>query len=161
MPKRKPTSPIVDAGGSVSRDQPEVIVDFVFDRGLLHIVIENVSDAPAHAVSVKFDKPFRGLGGEREVSSLALFRKLQFLAPRKRIETLLDSSAAYFARREPTRIVATISYRDNDGHYHERRITHDLSIYKDISYALPPVPPASPGRPIPLPWEPKHGHSPR
>jgi hypothetical protein len=173
MPKRTTTSPAAGPRTPVHGDVPEVLVDFEFDRGLLHIVVANVSDAPAHAVRVEFDKPFRGLGGEREVSSLALFRKLQFLAPHKRIETLLDSSAAYLARREPTRITATITYRDNEGRPHQRRITHDLSIYRDITYVLPPVPPiapTSPAPPMPSPpaarrvphaWEPNNGRSPR
>lgn len=149
MPKRKTTASAAEARTASHGDEPEVLVDFVFDRGLLYVVVANVSDAPAHAVTITFDKPFRGLGGEREVSSLALFRKLQFLAPRKRIETLLDSSAAYLARREPTRITATITYRDNEGRRHQRRITHDLSIYRDISYVLPPVAPTTPTPPAP------------
>jgi hypothetical protein len=97
-----------------------------------------VSDISAYKVAVTFDKRFHGLGGEREISSLALFKKLEFLAPRKRIETLVDSSAAYFARREPTRITASLTYRDAQGRKYERRIVHDLSIYKDVSYVATP-----------------------
>ena len=99
----------------------------------------NVSDVAAYTVCVTFDKSFRGLGGECEVSSLPLFRRLRFLAPRKRIETFLDSSSAYFQRREPTRIAAVVTYRDAARHAYERRIVHDLSIYKDVSYLLKPA----------------------
>jgi hypothetical protein len=139
MRKRKPAATVPASGTIEERDQPEVIVDFVFDRGLFHVAVANVSDAPAYLVSVKFDKKFRGLGGKREVSSLPLFRQIQFLAPRKRIETFLDTSSAYFQRREPTRITALISFRDARRRVYERRITHDLSIYEDVTYLLNPA----------------------
>jgi hypothetical protein len=116
---------------------PEVIVDFIFERGLLHVAVANLSALAAYNVVVKFDRPFHGLGGEREMSSLRLFKRIDFLAPHKRIEAFLDSSAAYFARREPTRLRASITYRDGTGRVHERKIQHDLSIYKDLAYLTP------------------------
>lgn len=128
-------------------ESPEVVVDFTFDRGLLHVAVANVSDLSATGVSVAFDEPFRGLGGEVEVSSLALFRRVEFLAPRKRIETFLDSSAAYFERREPTTIAATITYSDAAGIAYERRVVHDLAIYRDVSYVVTPPGAATAGVP--------------
>jgi len=115
---------------------PEVIVDFTFDCGVFHIVVENIGMAPAHRVSVKFNRKFHGLGGRQEMSSLRLFRCIEFLAPRKKIETLLDTSDAYFQRREPTYLIAVISFRDARRRSYERRIVHDLSVYKDVSYVV-------------------------
>jgi hypothetical protein len=122
------------------RERPEVIVDFIFRQGVFYVAVANVGGAPAHDVTVKFDKPFRGLGGEREIASLALFRRLPFLAPHKSIETILDSSSAYFARREPTRITAQVTYRDTERRAYERKIAHDLAVYKDIAYVVPQAP---------------------
>jgi hypothetical protein len=119
------------------------MVDFIFDRGFLHVVVANLGAMPAFNVVVKFDRPFHGLGGGREMSSLRLFRRIDFLAPHKRIETFLDSSAAYFARREPTRLRALITYRDGSGRRHERKIRHDLSIYRDLAYLTPPADPTT------------------
>ena len=116
------------------RVRPEVILDFVFEQGLFHVVVANISDACAYSVSVKFDKPFRGLGGTVEMSSLPLFRQIAFLAARKRIETFLDASHAYFQRGEPARITAVISFRDAERRLYERRITHDLRIYKQVTF---------------------------
>ena len=116
--------------------QPDVILDFRFDQGLLFISLVNISGLPAYRVSVRFDKPFRGLGGECEISSLRLFRRVEFLAPHRRIETLLDSSRAYFQRREPTSIKAIVSFRDAAGKGHTREINHDLKIYQDLSYVV-------------------------
>jgi hypothetical protein len=115
---------------------PDVIVDFRFDHGLLYIALVNLSAFSAYRVSVRFDKPFHGLGGECEISGLRLFQRVEFLAPHKRIETLLDSSQAYFRRREPTLIKATVSFRDANGKPHTRRIIHDLKIYQDVSYVV-------------------------
>ena len=136
MPPRK-TSTARDASKSHDRSGgPDVVVDFRFDHGLLYIALLNVSAFSAYRVSVRFDKPFHGLGGECDISRLRLFRRVEFLAPHNRIETILDSSQAYFRRREPTLIKATISFRDGNGKPHTRRIIHDLKIYQDVSYLV-------------------------
>jgi hypothetical protein len=123
---------------------PEVFVDFVFDRGLLHVAVVNGSDAAAYDVTVAFTPAFRGLGGTQETSSLPLFRGIAFLAPRRRIETFLDTSSDYFRRREPRRISADIAWRDARKKRHTRRIVHDLGIYEDLSYVVHrPTEPAS------------------
>jgi hypothetical protein len=145
---------------STPPNTPEVFVDFIFDRGLLHVAVINNSDAAATEVAVSFDPPFRGLGGEVEVSSLPLFRRIAFLAPHKRIETLLDTSAAYFERDEPTAIVAMVTYNDAAGHAHKRRIAHDIAIYRDIAYVVSPpagTMPESTARPTPDTGTVRHG----
>ncbi|MDQ3697402.1 MAG: hypothetical protein M3373_05185 [Gemmatimonadota bacterium] len=141
MRKPKPAAPKAPSasGPRETCAGPEVIVDFTFDRGLLHVAVVNAGDAAAYRVRVAFDKPFHGLGGTCEVSALRMFRLIEFLAPQKRIETFLDTSSAYFARREPTRLTATISFRDAQRRKHTRDITHDLGIYKDIAYVVSPA----------------------
>ena len=141
MPPRKTLSGASTAK-SFEGSTPEVILDFRFEQGLLYIALVNISSVPAYRVSVRFDKPFRGLGGECEISSLRLFRRVEFLAPQKRIETLLDSSRSYFQRREPTSIKAVVSFRDAVGRTHTREILHNLKIYKDVSYVVNREPPA-------------------
>jgi hypothetical protein len=112
---------------------PQVIVDFEFERGLFFVGVRNLGDQPALDVKVEFDKPFTGLGGSREMNRLGLFGRIRFLAPGREIRTLLDSSAAYFARKEPTLLTATVSYRTSAGK-NKHSITHDLSIYRDLAY---------------------------
>ena len=68
------------------------------------------------------------------MNKLRLFRKIEFLAPGKEIRTLLDSSAAYFARKEPTLLTATVTYRTAAGERRRGTITHDLAIYRDLAY---------------------------
>ena len=127
------------------RAEADVILDVVFDRGLLFLVVENIGDRPAYGVRVKFGERFTGVGGAKRIDRLALFRKLEFLAPGRSIEVFLDRSASYFARDEPTRLTAAVSWRTADGERHRTTIVHDLEIYRDLGYIDTEVPPS--GRP--------------
>jgi len=113
---------------------PEVIVDFLFDDGLLYVALQNISDIPAYNVRAGFNPPFRGLGGEQETSALRMFQHTPFLAPRRTIRSFLDSSAAYFRRGEPRSITASLTYRDADRRKYSRTIQHDLGIYEDLAF---------------------------
>ena len=127
------------------RNDADVILDVVFERGLLFLVLENTGDRAAHGVRVKFDERFSGVGGTKRIDRLALFRKLEFLAPWKSIEVFLDRSDAYFARGEPTRLTAAVSWRTPEGERRRSTIVHDLEIYRDLGYIEREVPPS--GRP--------------
>ena len=128
--------------------RPDVIVDFLFEDGMLFVVVQNIGSQPALRVHVAFDPPFKGLGGTASIPELPLFRNIEFLAPSRSICTLLDSTAAYFARKEPEQITATACYSDRSGHEFSCTILHDLAIYRDIAF-------------IPKPERtcPTHGHS--
>src|SRR5882762_5135393 len=49
-----------------------VLVDFVFDRGLLSISIKNIGSRPAFGVRVEFSHRLMGVDGTLEVSALPL-----------------------------------------------------------------------------------------
>jgi hypothetical protein len=119
---------------TVDELEPEVILDIVFEDGLLFAAVRNISPRPAYRVSVAFDKPFTGLGGAQETSTLRLFRNIEFLAPEKEIRTLVDTVASYFARKQPSKLVAEVRWRSTDGKRHSHKITHDLSIYQQVAY---------------------------
>jgi hypothetical protein len=114
--------------------RPEVIVDFTFAEGLLFVSVNNIGDKPALKVHVEFDSKFSGEGGNREISALPLFQSIEFLAPHKEIKVLIDSSAAYFARKEPTRLTARITYQNPERAKYTESILHDLEIYRNIGY---------------------------
>ena len=122
------------------RTDGEVILDVVFDRGLLFLVVANTGDRPAHRVRIRFDERFSGVGGTKRIDRLALFRKLEFLAPHKSIEVFLDRSAAYFARGEPTRITAAIGWSTPEGERRASTVHHDLEIYRDLGFVDREVP---------------------
>jgi hypothetical protein len=122
---------------STDARETDVIVDFVFEEGVLYVAVANIGERPAMKVSCRFEPGFRGLGGSVEISRLPLFRNIEYLAPRKEIRTLVDSSAAYFARKEPTKLQVTVTYRDELGTRHQTAIAHDLGIYRDLAYVVP------------------------
>jgi hypothetical protein len=122
------------------RCDADVILDVVFERGLLFLVVANTGDRPAHSVRIKFDKPFGGVGGTKKMQRLALFRRLEFLAPRKSISVFLDRSASYFARDEPTQLTAAVSWRTSAGERRSCTINHDLEIYRDLGFIEREVP---------------------
>ena len=128
--------------------RPDVIVDFLFEDGMLFVAVQNIGSHPALRVHVTFEPPFKGLGGATSISELPLFRNIEFLAPARSIRTLLDSSAAYFSRKEPEKITATASYSDRAGQKFSSTMLHDLSIYRDIAFV-----------PKPERTAPTHGHS--
>jgi hypothetical protein len=118
--------------------RPDVIVDFLFEDGMLFVAVQNIGSQPAQRVHVAFDPLFKGLGGTAATPELPLFRNIEFLAPSRSIRTFLDSSDAYFSRQEPERITATISYCDRSGREFSCTIVHDLAIYRDIAFVSKP-----------------------
>ena len=116
------------------RWQGAVIVDVVFEDGLLFLAVQNIGEAPARSVSVRFDRALPGVGGRIDVATLALFRNIEFLAPRKSIRTFLDSTESWFARAAPTRFAARVTYVDAAGRRRSATVAHDLEIYRDIGY---------------------------
>jgi len=57
-----------------------VVVDVVFDGGVLYLELANLADRPALHVGCTFDPPLTDVQG-RDVSGLPLFRHVEFLAP--------------------------------------------------------------------------------
>jgi hypothetical protein len=120
--------------------EADVLVDVDLEHGLLYLVVANLGDLPAHAVRVKLDPPLTGLDGRTRIDRLALFRRLELLAPRKRIRTILDRPALLFARGGPTKFSATATWRTDGGARGERTVVHDLEVYRDLATRDPEVP---------------------
>jgi hypothetical protein len=114
--------------------EADVVLDVEFDRGLLFLVLENLGDGPAHTVRVRFDAPLTGLGGERRIDRLQLFRRLEFLGPGRSIHVLLDRSALFFAREQETAFEARVTWRGDAGRRGSRTVRHDLAAYSDFPY---------------------------
>ena len=118
----------------VTNQSFDVIIDFIFDNGLLFILIKNISNNPAFNVRVKFNNRILGVNGSKEITSLNLFKNIEFLAPLKEIKTFLDTSESYFSRKQPTKIITEIFYKDIQNKEHQVVIKHDLEIYRDIGF---------------------------
>lgn len=115
---------------------PDVIVDFIFEKGLFFIAVENIGVQPAYNISVAFNKQITGTQApeKEKVSDINLFKDISFMPPGKQIRTFVDTSEAYFARKEPTKIITRITFKDNSGRVFRNKIRHNLEIYRDIGY---------------------------
>ena len=121
-------------GAVTEHREADVILDVELDRGLLFLVIANLGRLPAHNVRVRFDRPLHGLGGERRIDRLQIFRRLEFLGPRRRIRVFLDRTALFFGRNEPAELELTVTWRTDRGERRRREIRHDLAAYRDFPY---------------------------
>lgn len=121
-------------GAVTEHREADVILDVEHERGLLFLVVQNLGDLPAHNVRIRFEGPLHGLGGERRIDRLQIFRRLELLGPRRRIRIFLDRAALFFARGEPTELEVTVTWRTDGGERRRREIRHDLAAYRDFPY---------------------------
>ena len=112
--------------------RPEIAVDFDVEDGLLTVSLKNVGGSSAYRVRTSFDKPFHGLGGEKCISTMRVFREVPFMAPGKEFCQYVDLLVSYARRKEPLRIKASVSYLDRDGNHYQETIAHDLRIYLEL-----------------------------
>lgn len=110
-----------------------VVVDVVFEGGVLFLELANLADRPALKVACTFEPPLVDAQG-RDVSKLPLFSHVEFLGPRRRIRTLLDSSAGYFAREAPTRVSVAVEFERPGGGRRDTQVAHDLEIFRELAY---------------------------
>ena len=57
--------------------RPDVIVDFLFEDGMLFVAVQNIGSLPAQQVHVIFDPPFKRLDGTASIPELPLFRNIE------------------------------------------------------------------------------------
>ena len=110
-----------------------VVVDVVFESGLLFLELGNLSDRPALGVSCVFE-PTLTDGAGRDVSKLPLFRAVDYLGPRRTIRTLLDTSAAFYGRKPPPKLKVTTRFKRPGGAAQSTVVTHNLAVFRDLSY---------------------------
>ena len=113
-----------------------MILDVEFEEGALFVSLRNIGLRPASQVRTVVEPSIRGLGGSLDVAQLPLLREIPFFAPGKQIRFLLDSSALYFARGEPTQLTARMAYSDDQGRKFETVIQHNLEIYRSLAYRV-------------------------
>ena len=114
--------------------RPEVIVEFLFDEGVLLIAVRNIGTRDAREIRIKFSKKILGPDGNKDISALLLFQRLQFLGPQRQISCFVDQMSSYFKRRQPTSLSVVIEYRDADGRNYQDKIDHNLEIYREMPY---------------------------
>ncbi len=116
-------------------NEPGVILDVVFEEGLLFFELSNRASIPVTDVAVKFDRPVMAPDGVTDLTKLRLFRKMPFLAPDKAIRVFADSAAGYFARKQPNIIRVVLTWKQG-GKALTTTITHDLRVYGGLPYVV-------------------------
>lgn len=118
---------------------PNVLLDVVFEDGLLFLVLKNFADVPAYNVVTKFDQVLLGVNETVKISDLELFKKITYMAPRKEFRVFLDVAQSYFHRKSVLNsFTASITWEDHDRQRHATKITHNLLIYKDLGFIVFP-----------------------
>jgi hypothetical protein len=112
-----------------------VVVDVVFEDGVLYLELANLADRPALNVRCSFDRSVVDAQG-RDVSELLLFRSVEFLGPGRRVRTLLDSVPGYFGRKGATRLSVAVSYERPGEPPRATEVTHDLELYRELAYRI-------------------------
>lgn len=107
-----------------------MVVDVVFDAGLLYLELANLGEVPALDVTSSFEPALVDAHG-RDVSELLLFRRLGFLAPGRRIRTLLGPSSAYSES-----VTVEVQYSRAGGERQTARITHELATFRELAYVV-------------------------
>jgi hypothetical protein len=110
-----------------------VVVDVVLEDGLLFLELANLADRPALNVRCAFDPPLVDVEG-RDVSELRVFRHVEFLGPRRRVRTLLNSVPGYFALGRAARVSVTVEYERPGASRSTTKVTHDLELYRELVY---------------------------
>ena len=116
-----------------------MILEVLFDDGLLFFSLRNIGGGPATSIRVKFSDHVLGLDGTTDVTALPVFTATEFLGPGREIVTFVDSAASYFAHKQPAQLVAQVVWEDGERGSHEAQYHHNLEIYRDLPYV--------PGRP--------------
>src|SRR6188508_2933785 len=114
---RGSSSPEMDAGAA----DDGVVVDVVLEEGLLYLELANL-----------FDRPLVDLQG-RDVSGLRLFRHVEFLGPKRRVRTLLNSVPGYFGREGAPRVGVSVEYERPGSPSRTTTVTHDLELYRELA----------------------------
>lgn len=112
-----------------------VVVDVVFEDGVLYLELANLADRPALNVECSFDPALVDAEG-RDVSQLRLFRHVEFLGPRRRVRTLLDSVPGHFSRNAASRFTVAVHYERPGAPRRETGVTHDLELYRELAYRI-------------------------
>lgn len=112
---------------------PDVIFDVVFEDGLLFFELSNRAPTPVRKVVTVFRKPVIAPDGAKDIASLNVFTKTEFLAPHKTIRVFVDTVRSYFARRQPNFVHVSLTWKQG-AKTMTTQISHDIRIYRDLPY---------------------------
>lgn len=111
--------------------EPEVLLDVELQNERLYLVLANIGPAVAFDVSVEFQKPLLGVGGDVIVSAMKVFRHLPMLRPGRELRVFVDTRRELLARRQGKIVAARVVYRSRTERWLGESFRHDLRIWAD------------------------------
>lgn len=120
----------------INIESPNIIIDFEIDAELVFISIKNLSNYPALNVKIKPSQKIIGLEGKKNITELSVFNEIKYLAPHKEIKIFIDTFHSFFKHLKRTEVYFTMSYTDEAGKAFNKKILHDLNIYKDLIFFI-------------------------
>lgn len=97
----------------------------------MFIIIANVGFSSAHRISIRCDKEIRDFRG-KQITEMAIFRRIEFMPPGKRIRLFVNNFAAYLEEKQPLRTIFTVTYFDRKQKKQTDVIRHNLTMFKGI-----------------------------
>lgn len=111
---------------------PNPVLDFELIDESIYIRYYNASDIEAYNLSVEFSHSIPGFHGTRKISSLAVFRELNYMAPNKEFLIYVDDVGSFFEVLNIDSVRVDLKYQNKTGRRMSKSITHNLLVYKDI-----------------------------
>ncbi|HSF84040.1 MAG TPA: hypothetical protein VLG28_00060 [Acidimicrobiia bacterium] len=121
--------------GPLRTRSPAVVLDVVFEEGLLFFELQNRDSVPVTNVVTSFNRSVQAPDGATDLTQLRIFQKVSFLASGKILRVFVDSAAGYFARRQPNTLRVELSW-NRGGINMTTIVSHDLRIYRDLPFVV-------------------------
>ncbi len=112
---------------------PCVIIDIPIPyKNKLFLVLQNISNAPAKNIKIKFKEDFKGIDGKINIRELFDKRKFSLLPPNSEIKVFVDYFPKYYDRKEPMVLTGEIEYQSSKGKKFTEPININLEAYKGL-----------------------------
>jgi hypothetical protein len=115
-----------------NKEKPDVVVDFILEEDIFYIRFYNSSDKEVYNPIVRFNQSIMGFNSTVEISSLALFNSMNYMAPRKEFQIYIDNYRSFFKRLKNDIIKVYVQFSDARGRIYKKDITHNMAIYRDL-----------------------------
>lgn len=112
-----------------------VVVDFVPENGNMFITIHNQVDVGMKKISISFNQKLTGARG-RTLNEMNIFKNLSYLAAGREIEIFANRADHFLSALKNNQVIAQVSLTLPSNKNIKYSITHDLSIYSDLSQII-------------------------
>lgn len=113
-------------------NDPALYLDLELRDHVFYFKLVNRADTVLRNVRIAFRGPLIGGGGSLDITKLALWQKLSFVAPGKIIEVPIDRADSFFVHNGAVIHAVSIQYADPKGTTWACTIKHNFSAYRNF-----------------------------